>query len=40
MCISSKSQTVFWEQNFRDVQLIPNRIDGFSYGNNILTKFL
>ena len=24
MCISSKSQTVFWAQNFRDVQLIPN----------------
>ena len=24
MCISSKSQTVFWAQNFRDIQLIPN----------------
>ena len=24
MCISSKSQTVFWAQNFRDVQLIAN----------------
>ena len=24
MCISSNSQTVFWAQNFRDVQLIPN----------------
>ena len=24
MCISSKSQTVFWAQHFRDVQLIPN----------------
>ena len=24
MCISSRSQTVFWAQNFRDVQLIPN----------------
>ena len=24
MCISSKSQTVFWAQNFRVVQLIPN----------------
>ena len=24
MCISSKRQTVFWAQSFRDVQLIPN----------------
>ena len=24
MCILSKSQTVFWAQNCRDVQLIPN----------------
>ena len=24
MCISSKSLTVFWAQNFPDVQLIPN----------------
>ena len=24
MCISSNSQTEFWAQNFRDVQLIPN----------------
>ena len=24
MCISSKSQTVLWAQNVRDVQLIPN----------------
>ena len=24
MCISSKSETVFWAQNFPDVQLIPN----------------
>ena len=24
MCISLKSQTVFWAQHFRDVQLIPN----------------
>ena len=24
MCISSKSQTAFWAQKFRDVQLIPN----------------
>ena len=24
MCISSKRQTVFWAQNFRDVQLMPN----------------
>ena len=24
MCISSKSQTMFWAQNFRDVQMIPN----------------
>ena len=24
ICISSKSQTVFWAQNFRDVQLISN----------------
>ena len=24
MCISSKSQKVFWAQNFRDAQLIPN----------------
>ena len=23
MCLSSESQTVFWAQNFRDVQLIP-----------------
>ena len=24
MCISSKSQTVFWAQNFRDIELIPD----------------
>ena len=24
MCIASESQTVFWAQNFRDIQLIPN----------------
>ena len=24
MCISSKRQTMFWAQNFRDVQLISN----------------
>ena len=24
MCISSENQTVFWAQNFRDVQLISN----------------
>ena len=46
MCISSKSQTVFWAQNFRDepgsdIAVIAANclIDGFSYSNNIFQNF-
>ena len=37
MCISSKSQAVFWAQNFRDVQLIPNFL---RYAAWLTLKFL